>query len=87
VSPPSSKPKLAFVHGFMGGSAQWQLQREALSETFDCVAVDLPGFGENTDAPAPNRIEGFAAYVLDALSGQRIDRFHLVGHSMGGMIV
>jgi ABC-type proline/glycine betaine transport system permease subunit len=57
---------LVLVHGFMGGSAQWQGQIAAFSGTCDVIAVDLPGFGANNHLPAlrqsalPN-----AAFVLD----------------------
>jgi len=77
---------LVLVHGFMGGAAQWDDQKQALSGAMDVVTVDLPGFGENADLDAPGSIEAFAAWVLDTLRAQRIERFHLLGHSMGGMI-
>ena len=77
---------LVFVHGFMGGSAQWELQRE-LGETRQLITVDLPGFGKNNTQSAPDRIAGFANYVLDELSRMNVTRFNLLGHSMGGMIV
>jgi 2-hydroxy-6-oxonona-2,4-dienedioate hydrolase len=77
---------LVFVHGFMGGSAQWQLQAP-LAAHFDLVTVDLPGFGANAHLPFIDSIVGFAKWVLAELSSHGIDRFHLLGHSMGGMIV
>jgi 2-hydroxy-6-oxonona-2,4-dienedioate hydrolase len=77
---------LVLVHGFMGGSAQWRLQ-EPLSVHFDLVTVDLPGFGINADLPVINSIVGFSEWVLDELQRRGVSRFHLLGHSMGGMIV
>ncbi|OSQ50895.1 alpha/beta fold hydrolase [Marivita geojedonensis] len=78
---------LVFVHGFMGGSQQWQTQRKALERQVCVHTVDLPGFGESAHLDAPNKIACFANWVLDTLQAQGIDRFHLLGHSMGGMIV
>ncbi|MFL4468717.1 alpha/beta fold hydrolase [Tateyamaria armeniaca] len=78
---------LVMVHGFMGGSAQWEDQRAALSDAFDVVTVDLPGFGANAHMPAINSIGGFADWVIAHLRAQGIERYHLLGHSMGGMIV
>lgn len=78
---------LVLVHGFMGGSRQWNGLVEALARSFDVITVDLPGFGENADLEAPKSIAAYAMWVLDTLSAQGIDRFHLLGHSMGGMIV
>ena len=52
---------LVLVHGFMGGSAQWGAQINALSSEHKVIAVDLPGFGENADLPVKNTIAGFCA--------------------------
>jgi pimeloyl-ACP methyl ester carboxylesterase len=77
---------VVFVHGFLGGSRQWRDQNAALCGNFDVTAVDLPGFGENTRLSAPDCIADYARWVLDDLNARGLDRFHLVGHSMGGMI-
>ena len=78
---------IVFVHGFMGGSKQWAAQKESFGSDFRICAVDLPGYGENSHLPAPDRIRKFAEFVLDKLSEDGIDQFHLIGHSMGGMVV
>ena len=76
---------LVFVHGFMGGSQQWQSQVTELSG-FNVVTVDLPGFGKNASLGVLNSISGIATWVLDELTELNVERFHLVGHSMGGMV-
>ncbi|MBW4710428.1 alpha/beta hydrolase [Roseobacter sp. YSTF-M11] len=78
---------LVLVHGFMGGSAQWDLQREYLEQLCPVVTVDLPGFGENNHLPPIATIEGFADWIIAHLVEKGITTFHLMGHSMGGMIV
>lgn len=75
------------VHGFLGGGAQWSNQVTEFSDRFQVVAPDLPGFGRDTQSPAPDRIEEYALAVLGQLDGLGIEHFHLLGHSMGGMIV
>ena len=77
---------LVMVHGFMGGSRQWAEQTKALASCVDVVTVDLPGFGLNAHLQAPDTITDYATWVLDHLRAKGIDRFHLLGHSMGGMI-
>lgn len=77
---------LVLTHGFLGGAAQWAALGEALAGAVETFAVDLPGFGANAAHPAPSTIEGFAAFMLDAASAAGIERFDLLGHSMGGMI-
>jgi len=78
---------LVFVHGYLGGSPQWTDQVDVFSADFKVITPDLPGFGLNNEMDAPDTIREFANYVLDELDQQGIDHFHLVGHSMGGMIV
>lgn len=78
---------LVFVHGYFGGSPQWSEQVKAFSDDFQVITPDLPGFGLNDKMQAPETINGLAQYVLDELDKMSVDRFHLVGHSMGGMIV
>jgi pimeloyl-ACP methyl ester carboxylesterase len=78
---------LVLVHGYLGGSAQWQDQLAAFADSHDVIAPDLPGFGQAAHLPGPARIADFAAAVICCLDGLGIDRFSLLGHSMGGMIV
>lgn len=78
---------LVLVHGFMGGSAQWQEQIDAFSGTYDVIAFDLPGFGANNHLPALHSISAFAEWVIAELRRSGVERYHLLGHSMGGMIV
>lgn len=75
-----------FVHGFMGGSRQWAGQTASLKDDFDVISVDLPGFGENAHLTAPDCIGGYSQWVLSEMSTRGVDRFHLIGHSMGGMV-
>ncbi|MCR9140004.1 MAG: alpha/beta hydrolase [Alphaproteobacteria bacterium] len=78
--------QLVLVHGFMGGSGQWALQAP-LAERRQLIGVDLPGFGANAQAEPVNSIETFARWALDEVTRRGVDRFDLLGHSMGGMIV
>jgi pimeloyl-ACP methyl ester carboxylesterase len=75
------------VHGYFGGSAQWAHEIEDLSLQFDVIAVDLPGFGDSHALSAPQTIQGFAQSVLDQLDALGVEKFRLLGHSMGGMVV
>ena len=76
---------IVFVHGFLGGSRQWAGQSGVFCETDD-ITVDLPGFGENCHLMELDSIAAYAKWVLDALKSREITLFHLVGHSMGGMV-
>lgn len=76
---------LVFIHGFMGGSQQWQSQTKAFMG-FNVVSVDLPGYGKNVHLEALESISDLATWVLEELMLRKVERFHLVGHSMGGMV-
>jgi pimeloyl-ACP methyl ester carboxylesterase len=81
------KKNLVLVHGYLGGSSQWAEQVALFSKYFHIFTIDLPGFGLNLTMESPDTIRGFATFVLDQLDQQGVEQFHLLGHSMGGMIV
>lgn len=70
----------------MGGSAQWDAQVAAFLNRYNVIAVDLPGFGANAHLPALDTITAFAEWVIAQLRRRGVTRYHLLGHSMGGMI-
>lgn len=78
---------LVLVHGFMGGSAQWDGHLDALRDLCPVIAVDLPGFGANAALTPLNSIGAYADWVIGHLHARGVSRYHLLGHSMGGMIV
>jgi 2-hydroxy-6-oxonona-2,4-dienedioate hydrolase len=77
---------LVLVHGYLGGSAQWAAEVDHLCRHFDVVAVDLAGYGQASGRAAPTDMAAHARAVLATLDGLGIERFHLLGHSMGGMV-
>jgi len=77
---------LVLVHGYLGGSAQWAVQAKKSSSSIPAVTPDLPGFGLNSEMNAPDEIGAFAEYVLGYVRDMNLARFHLMGHSMGGMV-
>jgi len=78
---------LVLVHGFLGSSAVWSLQKEFLSKYYRVIVPALPGFGESSKIKSLNNINAMAKIVLEILNKKGIARFNLMGHSMGGMIV
>jgi pimeloyl-ACP methyl ester carboxylesterase len=70
----------------MGGSAQWDGCRDTLQQHADVIAVDLPGFGANAHLPPIDSIGGYADWVVQRLRSLGVEDYHLLGHSMGGMI-
>ncbi len=78
---------LVLVHGYLGGSSQWDAEVQFLSQHFDVIAVDLAGYGNAHQMTAPTEMGAHAQAVLATLDQLGIDEFHLLGHSMGGMVV
>ena len=78
---------LVLVHGFLGSSEMWKPQKEYLSKFFRVITPALPGFGESSKVKSCESINAMAKIVLDLLNKKNINKFNLMGHSMGGMIV
>lgn len=73
-------------HGFLGGSGYWLPQMAHFAAFFDTIAPDLPGFAGSAGLPPPDGIEGCADALCALLDQLGVERFALVGHSMGGMV-
>jgi len=78
---------LVLVHGFLGSSTMWKPQIDFLKNHFRVITPDLPGFGKSKKAKSHNSIQSLSNLILDCLEEKKIRKFHLLGHSMGGMIV
>ena len=77
-------PPVLLVHGFGGAKSSWSLVAQALSARG--VTVDAMGY-----APVGNSVEQLAdklvVEVERTLSRTGADKVHLVGHSLGGVII
>jgi pimeloyl-ACP methyl ester carboxylesterase len=51
------------------------------------ISPALPGFGESHEAQSLDSINDMAKFVINIIDEKKINKFHLLGHSMGGMIV
>ena len=78
---------LVLLHGFLGSSKMWEPQINFFKNHFRVITPDLPGFGKSNKAKPHNNIQSIANLLLDCLEEKKIDKFYLLGHSMGGMIV
>jgi len=75
------------VHGYLGSSEMWCFQKDYFSKKFRVIAPALPGFGESHNAQSLNSINAMAKKIIEILDEKKIEKFNLIGHSMGGMIV
>lgn len=78
---------VVFVHSLAGNARQWAAQLAHLRPRRRAVAVELRGHG-GSDPPADGdyAIPSLAADVAAAADAVDLERFVLVGHSMGGTV-
>ncbi len=74
---------LVLLHGLLDSSEGWTRLCEQLSCTR--VAFDLPGVGYS-DPPVKGSLAGYARDVAEAIEAIGLDRFVVVGHSLGGAV-
>jgi len=87
VDGPADAPTVVLVEGLGYGRWMWNWQREALAERYETIVVDNRGTGESDAPEGPYSIAEMAADVEAVLADHEAERAHLVGASMGGMIV
>jgi len=77
---------VVLIMGFGGDHLAWGFQMRALAENHRVVAFDNRGAGQ-TDAPdVPYTMAMMAADTVGLMDALGIDRAHVIGVSMGGMI-
>jgi pimeloyl-ACP methyl ester carboxylesterase len=78
---------LVLIHGFLGSSEMWEPQINFFKNKFRVITPDLPGFGRSNKEKSHNNIKSISNLLLSCLEEKKVDKFHLLGHSIGGMIV
>jgi pimeloyl-ACP methyl ester carboxylesterase len=80
---------IVLLHSSMSSNKQWRALIERLRGSYRLIAIDLYGYGE-TPAPSSGRLtlDDEAQLVRSALEAalRPGERFHLVGHSYGGVV-
>jgi len=79
---------LVFLHGVGSDKSAWAPQLEAFGDQRRTVALDYPGYGESDPAsPSDDDThDRFAEAMLAALDALDIDRAHVCGLSLGGVV-
>jgi pimeloyl-ACP methyl ester carboxylesterase len=76
---------LLYLHGARG-AGHWLPFMEALSEKFEVIVPEHPGFGRSETPTWLDNIGDLAYFYLDFIEGLGLDQVHLVGASLGGWI-
>jgi pimeloyl-ACP methyl ester carboxylesterase len=79
---------LLLMHGIGSRWQMWGPVIGRLAERHDVIAVDLPGFGASPMPPpgTPPGIDSQVALVSEFLGQLGVDRPHVAGNSMGGLL-
>lgn len=80
-----SLPPRVLLHGLGGDAESWALQVPVFAAECRVVVPELRGFGRSPRGQV-HTAEAMAADVWAAMERLGIDRFDLVGHSMGGAV-
>jgi pyruvate dehydrogenase E2 component (dihydrolipoamide acetyltransferase) len=74
------------VHGFGGDLNNWLFNHEALAHERAVYVLDLPAHGGSSKLSEFTGLRDFADVLAAFLDSVGLQRFHLVGHSMGGAV-
>ncbi len=77
---------IVLIHGLAGDHTAWLPQIEIFKERYRVIAMDNPGSGESSPVDAPCTTEDLADTMLALMEGLEIEKAHVVGRSLGGLI-
>ncbi|MBI2071380.1 MAG: alpha/beta hydrolase [Elusimicrobia bacterium] len=86
LSAGSGEPVL-LLHGMAASSYSWRHLLPALAGRFRVYAPDFPGFGRSgKPANFDYSVFGYQKFLLAYMDEMGLDKAHLIGNSMGGMV-
>jgi pimeloyl-ACP methyl ester carboxylesterase len=78
---------VVFVHSLAGNTQQWSAQLNHIRTTRRAIALDMRGHGQSLPpADGDYAIESMVQDIQTVVDKLGIERFILVGHSMGGSV-
>ncbi len=80
------EPTLIFLHFWGGSSATWNEVTDLLNDQFRCISYDHRGWGKSDKPQTGYSIAELASDTLGLIKVLHLDRYILVGHSMGGKV-
>jgi pimeloyl-ACP methyl ester carboxylesterase len=84
---PSNGRTVVLLHGRNFPSSYWEPTIKALSDAgYRVVAPDQIGFGKSSKPTFAYSFDTMARATMALIDSLHVDRFDLVGHSMGGML-
>jgi pyruvate dehydrogenase E2 component (dihydrolipoamide acetyltransferase) len=77
---------VVLLHGFGGDLNNWLFTTPALAAEHTVYALDLLGHGGSAKGVGPGDVATLADAVEAFLESQSLERVHIVGHSLGGLV-
>ena len=77
---------VVLLHGYLESMIVWDEFVDLLKEKVRVITLDLPGHGISNVAGEVHTMEYLAKCVGDAMAALGIERYSMVGHSMGGYV-
>ena len=86
VSGPRDGEPLLLIQGLGADSRGWIRQRRSLSSRYRCIVFDNRGAGRSDHPEGPYDLEVMALDAMSVLDAAGVERAHVLGASMGGVI-
>lgn len=64
----ASGPQIVFLHGLGGSSGTFAALRPHLSQVYDLVSLDLPGFGKSPPPTSRPKVDDYVANLHDVIA-------------------
>lgn len=77
---------IVLLHGVGSDKSVWRPQLEHFGRTRRSVAFDYPGYGDSDPAPEGTGRDDYASAIISGMHELGIDRAHICGLSLGGVI-
>jgi len=77
------------IHGNASSSTFWKQAMQTLPTQYYAIAPDLRGYGDTEDKviDATRGLNDFVDDLSALVEALKIDKFHVIGHSLGGAVV
>lgn len=77
---------LLLIQGFGGGHEGWFFQTRAFKKHYQVIVFDNRGIGRTDRSPGPYTVKTMADDAVGLMDHLSIDRAHVLGMSLGGMV-
>jgi pimeloyl-ACP methyl ester carboxylesterase len=79
-------PTLVLIPGSFSDTSQWRDVLSHLDPQLGLILIEVRGHGKSWPPPENGTIEELANDVMTVTNCEKVDRFYVGGHSIGGMI-